>query len=633
MIRLALALAAALIALVPRGTDAASSTIITSQPVQGVPYSAGPIRDNFGRAASDINALGSWNAGATPPSAPGLGSSWLDTTSTPFILKTWSVAGSQWVPIAAYNQTSSQWIPPIGGGTFPSITSAATTNLGSVSQAGVYVTGNQSIASFGSTTPAGQMKLISFTGSPTLVYNSSFMIIPAKANVTLSPGDSIIAVSLGGGAWIIWPTGNVLDLRQSARNNPIPGSYYVAITGDDGADCQTDTSTGGHGPCLTIARALRFALASDGRSASLIINIGPGLFAENIAVNGAAVGVVNSANFITNKISSPLVTLKGAGSASTTLQNVATIDGQSYCYTVLANNGGMIDLQDMRIRADSAPGTCIQSPVFVQTYGIVFIDHDVILGPANGNLISGEEGGQVYVDAGCGNCNSLTLDGGSVSGNGISLDAGSIFTADSTVNVTNQTFGGGWMVFVESNSLAKFSGNPGLTSGGTVSARNFYIGANSSILLAHPPAAWPGNAGAVVRGGMYYASDDGVCAGGAVGCSSVTSATGLGGSGTVAISDQSGVYGGAIQLNPVTGGGPAPGSAGTAYLGWRTVFPAPGICTANVLDGTEPWDDGATVKPVSFGNSVEVAFIWSNNGTNLTSGKTYFIIYTCTTGK
>ena len=210
VIRLALALAAALVALVPRGTWA-DSTITTTLPVQGKAYNAAPIRENFQAAANDINALQRLNAGASAPASPGLGTMWLDTSATPYLLKTWSVSGSQWVTVAAYNQVTALWMPPIGGGVIPSITSAATTNLGSTPAAAVNVTGNQSIASFGSSVPEGQVKFVTFTGSPTLVYNATFMILPGAVNLSVTPGESALAVSLGSGRWRVAFIGDVTN--------------------------------------------------------------------------------------------------------------------------------------------------------------------------------------------------------------------------------------------------------------------------------------------------------------------------------------------------------------------------------------------------------------------------------------
>lgn len=215
------------------GVASAASSINTSQPVQGAPYDAAPIRQNFGAAASDIGALQSLNAGASPPAAPSLGTLWLETpqSGTTYYLKIWVPSANAWLTIGAMNASAGQWEPPIGGGSLPSIVSAATTNLGSVPQAAVYVTGSQSIASFGSSTPAGQAKLIIFTGAPTLVYNATFMILPGNANYTIAAGQSAVALSLGSGAW------KVLFISGVSSSGP------VSISGAHGVQTSPDPIT------------------------------------------------------------------------------------------------------------------------------------------------------------------------------------------------------------------------------------------------------------------------------------------------------------------------------------------------------------------------------------------------------
>lgn len=218
-------LLAGMLGVVPRGTAWADSTIVTTSPVQGVPYNAAPIRDNFGAAANDINALQRLNAGDTEPALPKLGNLWLDTSTTPYVLKIRSAAGSQWVPVASFNNAAAQWIPPVGGGTIPSIVSAATTNLAAYQQAAVNITGNQSIASFG-TVAEGQVRFLTFAGSPTLVYNATYLILPGGANITLTPGTSAVAVSLGAGRWRLLSIGDVTNcgLFTSIANGCVPAS-------------------------------------------------------------------------------------------------------------------------------------------------------------------------------------------------------------------------------------------------------------------------------------------------------------------------------------------------------------------------------------------------------------------------
>jgi hypothetical protein len=226
------------------------------------------------------------------------------------------------------------------------------------------------------------------------------------------------------------------------------------------------------------------------------------------------------------------------------------------------------------------------------------------------------------------------LAGDSTSGNGINISANSWFSADSVVNIPGAiTLGGGLLFYAETNSLIKLSGNPGVTSGAPVTGGRFFVGAGSTMVVANPPTVWPGTIGGVNYGGRYYASDDIPCLGGAAGCSAVFAPTNIGGSGTAGMSANSGMYGGAILLSPLTGGGPAPNNTGVVYAGWTTLFPVGAICTAQLVDGTGTWDARATIKGGGFTTANDVHWTWDNNGVGLTSGSTYYIGYTCNTSK
>lgn len=211
----------------------AASSIDVTQPVQGVPYNASPIRQNFGDAANDINALQSMNAGPTAPANPSLGTLWLNTSGVTYALSIWIPASNSWVPIASINSSTGIWEPPVGGGTLPSLLSAATTDLGSVPQAAVQITGSQSIASFGASTPAGVMKFLIFLGSPTLVYNATYMQLPGSANYIPRANSSTIALSLGGGRWqvgFVGPSPNPA-FTTLALGGASLGSNTLAMTG------------------------------------------------------------------------------------------------------------------------------------------------------------------------------------------------------------------------------------------------------------------------------------------------------------------------------------------------------------------------------------------------------------------
>lgn len=330
MIRLALALAVALLAVVPRGTAWATSTIDTGVPAQG-PYNAAPIRDNFGAAANDINGLQSLNAGVTAPASPGLGRLWLDTSTTPYYLKTWSVAGSQWVTIAAFNQTTSQWMPPVGGGVIPSIISAATTNLASTPVAAINITGNQSIASFG-TVQEGQVKFLTFTGAPTIVYNSTFMILPGAVNITVTPGQTAIAVSLGAGKWRVSFTGAVTNcgLFTSIANGCVPASgggttNFLRADGTWAAPAGTVSSVGLSVPAASIFGVTGSPVTSSGTLGLTTTGTSGGVpyFSSTTQLSTSALLAANQ-----------LVLGGGAGVAPATLGSLGTT------ITVLHGNAG-----------------------------------------------------------------------------------------------------------------------------------------------------------------------------------------------------------------------------------------------------------------------------------------------------
>lgn len=196
--RFVLALLAAILTAAPAF---ATSSINTTQPVQGYPYNASPIRLNFGAAATDIGALQTMNAGATSPASPQNGYLWLDTPNAATIYPLNIYDGNSWVPVAALDTANHLWLAPVGGGALPSIPSASTADLGSVLQATVQVTGNNTIGSFGTSAPVGTVKFVTFTGAPTLDYNSVSLILPGAANISVSAGDSLIAQQYAAGDW------------------------------------------------------------------------------------------------------------------------------------------------------------------------------------------------------------------------------------------------------------------------------------------------------------------------------------------------------------------------------------------------------------------------------------------------
>lgn len=82
------------------------------------------------------------------------------------------------------------------------IASAGTTDLGAVAGSFHDITGTTTITGLGSVS-AGIHKWLQFDSTVTLKYNASSLILPSSADITAQPGDTLYAVSLGSGNWIV----------------------------------------------------------------------------------------------------------------------------------------------------------------------------------------------------------------------------------------------------------------------------------------------------------------------------------------------------------------------------------------------------------------------------------------------
>ena len=225
-----------------------ASSINTTLPADGYPFAPAVIRGNFSAAANDINALQSLNSGATAPSNPTAGTFWLYTPpSGPLVytLNIWDT--SAWVPIAALDTVNHLWNAPIGGGVLATLLSAVTTDLGTVSSASLYISGANSIQSFGSTTPTGGIKVTLFTGAATLVQNGTSLILPGAANIVQQAGDVSIELALGGGRWQV-----IFDSRVLQSCSPSGGFSCTTINAKTStytaqpADCGNTIELGGN---------------------------------------------------------------------------------------------------------------------------------------------------------------------------------------------------------------------------------------------------------------------------------------------------------------------------------------------------------------------------------------------------
>ena len=164
-----------------------------------------------------FSALLSSNSGASAPTndqsaASVKGQFWLSTSVTPNVVEYYD--GANWTTVAWLDLTNHYWISTLGAGT-GTIASSTTTDLGTVVNPAMSVTGTTTITSFGTTALIGSIKFLNFTGALTLTYNATSLIIPGGLNITTAAGDTAIAVALGSGNWRVVSynpaTGNALS--------------------------------------------------------------------------------------------------------------------------------------------------------------------------------------------------------------------------------------------------------------------------------------------------------------------------------------------------------------------------------------------------------------------------------------
>ena len=147
-----------------------------------------------------LDALASSNSGASAPANASGGANegqfWLDTSTSPPHLRIYD--GANWLNPGTVDIAAHEWKPVIGGG-LNTLPSAATVDLGSVPDSYVVISGVAAITSFGSSMAPGTGKAVRFSGSLTLTYNATTLILPGGGNINTQPGDTAFVVSLGAG--------------------------------------------------------------------------------------------------------------------------------------------------------------------------------------------------------------------------------------------------------------------------------------------------------------------------------------------------------------------------------------------------------------------------------------------------
>lgn len=137
------------------------------------------------------------------------------------------------------------------------IASATTTDLSTVNDGDIAVTGTTTITGFGTLT-AGIKKVLTFSGALTLTYNATSLILPGAANITTAAGDVAIMRSLGSGNWkcisyqraanLYAVSGNNADITSMTALTTINRTGGTAIKGTNTND---DAAAGYVGEAIT----------------------------------------------------------------------------------------------------------------------------------------------------------------------------------------------------------------------------------------------------------------------------------------------------------------------------------------------------------------------------------------------
>jgi hypothetical protein len=422
---------------------------------------------------NDINACNgsmlSLYSGATAPGSPTTNMLWANT-ATNFVQY---YDGVSWINLWFIDATNHLISFPIGGGVITgALTSASTTDIGSLSQSFVQVNlGTSPITSFGTSAAVGTIHIIQFNGAITLTHNATSLILPGGQPINAVAGDIAFAMYLGGGNWRVLnfspatgasvtnsavPLGTVLygdyatppvktvyGFGQALSRAAFP-AYFAATT-----RVQTATLTSGNATITAVANVA-------GLGAGMPVE-GTGIQSGTVIVSVSAGSIVMSKTATANgsQTISVLITGYGSGGDSTTV-------GVRDCRDrVMAGRGDMGGTDAARFtpsyfgQTASGLATVIGSTAGGESYRLLLGDlptgissnnaaQSITVGVPSGSLIGGTP---TTVQAGTGG--SFT---------GISLGTGftlSSFTSPNAISVTSNNTGGNAHPIVQPTGIAE----------------------------------------------------------------------------------------------------------------------------------------------------------------------------------
>jgi hypothetical protein len=115
------------------------------------------------------------------------------------------------------------------------VASATTTDIGVAASENILISGTTTIAGFG-TVAAGVRRRVRFFSTPVLTHSAS-LILPGGVNITAGAGDSLEAISEGGGTW------RVTDYQRANGEALVPGILYSraqSLTAGEKAQAQAN---------------------------------------------------------------------------------------------------------------------------------------------------------------------------------------------------------------------------------------------------------------------------------------------------------------------------------------------------------------------------------------------------------
>lgn len=239
-----------------------------------------------------FSAIQSCNSGATAPTndqtgAPVVGQCWLNTSTTPNTVEMYSGSGG-WVTVGWLDTATPQWIANDAGGT-GTIASNTTTDLGTVKNSVLSISGTTTITGLGTTALPGATYYVNFTGILTLTHDATKLILPnGGLNITTAAGDSMVATALGSGNWRVVAYQSASGAALSANAN-ITAS--IAFTGVISPTALTSGNNNDWNPTgLSTAETIR--VTGDSGGGSVVTGLAGGATGRQVVLHNVGAYLV-----------------------------------------------------------------------------------------------------------------------------------------------------------------------------------------------------------------------------------------------------------------------------------------------------------------------------------------------------